>query len=187
VRALYEQAGLDLNADLDMLNDAVRVSADPEALEYLEQNIIFNGQIHIPVLTLHTKGDGLVVVQNESAYKEVVNEAGNGALLRRTFVHRAGHCEFSPPETIAAVQALLNRLEAGTWGNLDAGALNEAAAVVEAHVPGSNIIFVPVPPQLNTFIVVPAEPAFFDFKPSRYLRPFDALTEETEEKESRER
>ena len=180
VRALYEQAGLDLNADLDTLNDAVRVSADPQALEYLERNIIFNGEIHIPVLTLHTKGDGLVVVQNESAYKKVVDEAGNAEFLRQTFVHRAGHCEFSPPETIAAVQALLSRLETGNWGNLDAGALNQAAAMVAAQVPGSNIVFVPVPTQPGMFIIAPAAPAFFDFTPSQYLRPFDARTVENE-------
>src|SRR6202035_3076515 len=76
VRALYQQAGLDLDSDLDALNDAARISADPEAVHYLERNIIFDGEIHIPVLTIHTKGDGLVVVQNESAYKKVVDEAG---------------------------------------------------------------------------------------------------------------
>src|SRR5713101_3268896 len=84
VRALYEQAGLSLDADLETLEDAVRISADSEAVHYLERNIIFNGQIHLPVLTLHTKGDGLVVVQNESAYKQVVEDAGNRRLLRRT-------------------------------------------------------------------------------------------------------
>jgi pimeloyl-ACP methyl ester carboxylesterase len=178
VKALYKLAGLDLDADLDMLNDAVRVSADPEALEYLEHNIIFNGEIHIPVLTMHTKGDGLVVVQNESAYKKVVDEAGNGEFLRRTFVHRAGHCEFSPAETVTAVQALLSRLETGEWGELEAGELNQGAAALGS---GSNIIFVQTQ---QGVVVVPATPAFFDFKPSRYLRPFDALTGE---KESRER
>jgi pimeloyl-ACP methyl ester carboxylesterase len=178
VRALYEQAGLDLNADLDTLNDAVRVSADPQALKYLEQNIIFDGEINIPVLTMHTKGDGLVVVQNESAYKKVVDEAGNGEFLRRTFVRRAGHCEFSPAETVTAVQALLNRLETGKWTDLQAGHLNQGAAALGS---GSNIIFVQTQ---QGVIVVPAAPAFFDFKPSRYLRPFDALTGE---KESRER
>ncbi len=65
------------------------------------------------MLTLHTKGDGLVVVQNESAYKNVVDEAGNGELLRRTFVDRAGHCAFTPAETIAAAQTLVNRLDTG--------------------------------------------------------------------------
>jgi hypothetical protein len=54
-----------------------------------ERNIIYDGDIHIPVLTLHTTGDGLVVVENESAYKQVVWEDGNGEFLRRTFEARA--------------------------------------------------------------------------------------------------
>jgi pimeloyl-ACP methyl ester carboxylesterase len=63
VSALYQQAGLDLDADLKTLNETARISADPEAVRYLERNIIFDGEIHIPVLTMHTKGDGLVMVQ----------------------------------------------------------------------------------------------------------------------------
>jgi pimeloyl-ACP methyl ester carboxylesterase len=171
VAALYDQAGLDLAADLNTLNTGVRVSADPQALQYLEQNIIFDGKIDIPVLTMHTKGDGLVVVQNESAYKAVVNEAGNARFLRRTFVGRAGHCEFSPAETITAVQALLNRLDTGTWGNLDANTLNQAATSLG---PGASIIFIPT--LQGGVIIAPAAPAFFNFSPSPYLRPFDALT-----------
>jgi pimeloyl-ACP methyl ester carboxylesterase len=158
VKALYKQAGLDLDADLDMLNETVRVSADPQAVEYLERNIIFDGQIHIPVLTMHTEGDGLVVVENESAYKKVVDEAGNAEFLRRTFVHRAGHCTFTPAETVAAVETLLNRLKTGQWSGLKAEDLNDLAE------------------KLGPLNIAP--PAFTDFKPSKYLRPFDALTEE---------
>jgi pimeloyl-ACP methyl ester carboxylesterase len=170
VRALYEHAGLDLDADLKTLNDAARISADPEAVHYLERNIIFDGEIHIPVLTLHTKGDGLVVVQNESAYKKVVDEAGNEEFLRRTFVDRAGHCAFTPAETIAAVQTLINRLDTGRWQDVDANDLNKAAAALG---PGFNIFG-------TSAGIVPVPPAFFKFNPSRYLRPFDALTEECE-------
>jgi pimeloyl-ACP methyl ester carboxylesterase len=166
VRALYEQAGLDLEADLDELNETVRISADPRAMEYLEQNIIYDGDIHIPVLTLHTTGDGLVVVENESAYRQVVREDGNQALLRRTFVSRAGHCTFTPAETIAAVQVLIDRLDTGKWRNLDPAALNAAAAALGP---------------LNTFgggSVIPS--AFVDFHPAQYLRPFDGEVEECE-------
>src|ERR1700676_1246945 len=170
VRALYQAAGLDLDADLTTLNDAVRISADPEAVHYLERNIIFDGEIHIPVLTLHTKGDGLVVVQNESAYKKVVDEASNGEFLRRTFVDRAGHCAFTPAETIAAVQTLVNRLDAGKWNDVDASDLNNAAAALG---PGFNIFG-------TSAGIVPVPPAFFKFNPSRYLRPFDVLSEECE-------
>ncbi len=170
VRALYEQAGLDLDADLKTLNETARVSADPEAVHYLERNIIFDGRIHIPVLTLHTKGDGLVVVQNESAYKKVVDEAGNEEFLRREFVDRAGHCTFTPGETIAAVQKLINRLDTGRWHDVDAGELNSAAAALG---PGFNIFGTPQG-------VVPVPPAYIEFDPSRYLRPFDALMGECE-------
>jgi len=167
VRALYEQAGLSLDADLETLEHAARISADPEALHYLETNIIFDGEIHIPVLTLHTKGDGLVVVENESAYKQVVEEAGNEKFLRRAFVSRAGHCAFTPAETIAAVQKLINRLDTGEWREVEADDLNGAAAALG---PGFNIF-----PTPNGIVSVP--PAFIDFRPARYLRPFDASRE----------
>lgn len=161
VRALYEQAGLDLDADLKMLDETVRISANPESTEYLEHNIIYNGDIHIPVLTMHTTGDGLVVVENESAYRKVVREDGNERFLRRTFVSRAGHCTFTPGETIAAVQTLLARLETGKWPDVDAANLNAAATALGP---------------LN----VPFAPAFVDFKPGPYLRPFDGEEEECE-------
>ena len=84
-------------------------------------------RFHIPVLTLHTKGDGLVVVEDESAYKDVVDEEHDGELLRQLFVHRAGHCEFTPAETVVAFQALISRLDTGKWPGLGSATLNKAA------------------------------------------------------------
>ena len=172
VQALYEQAGLDLDADLNSLNETARISADPQAREYLERNIIFNGDIHIPVLTMHTTGDGLVVVQNESAYSQVVNEDGNGEFLRRTFVSRAGHCSFTPAETIAAVQTLLARLETGQWPDVSASKMNLAATAV-----GANFNVFP-DPTTGKLVFTPS--AFVDFTPGPYLRPFDGEAEECE-------
>ncbi len=157
VRALYKQAGLSLDADLDALNDAARITANPDSVDYLEQNIIFNGRINFPVLTLHTTGDGLVSNQNESAYKDVVDEAGNQKWLRRTFVHRAGHCTFTPAETVTALQNLIERLNNGRWPDLDPSTLNaEAAALGPLNV---------------------AAPSFLRFEPAPFLRPFDASDE----------
>jgi pimeloyl-ACP methyl ester carboxylesterase len=166
VWALYQTAGLSLEEDLDTLNRAARISANPKAVNYLEQNIIFDGQIHIPVLSMHTKGDGLVVVENETAYKDVVDRVDdNSRLLRQTFIDRAGHCAFTPAETIAAVQTLLKRLETGRWPSIEANLLNGDAAALG--------------PQFNIFAVgttiVPTPPAFIDFTPAPYLRPFDAF------------
>lgn len=172
VAALYQQAGLNLDADLRTLNETVRVRANPPSVDYLERNIIFNGEIQIPVLTLHTTGDGLVVVQNESAYKQVVTEQGNEEFLRRTFVARAGHCAFTPAETIAAVETLLVRLKTGIWPNVDASNMNAAA---KALGPSFNIF--PNPQGM----IVPVPPGFVDFNPTRYLRPFDAQNAQNEQ------
>lgn len=171
VVALYQQAGLSLDSDLDALEDAARISPDRHAIEYVEKNIVYNGDIHIPVLTLHTTGDGLVVVENESAYSQVVREDGNGRLLRRTFVSRAGHCAFTPAETIAAVRTLLTRLETGKWPDVDSSSMNAAAAALG---PGFNIFANP------QGMIVPVPPAFVDIKPGPYLRPFDGEAEECE-------
>ena len=158
VEALYAEAGLDLNADLDTLQEAERIAADAAAVDYLSQNIIFDGQVHIPVLTMHTSGDGLVNVQNESAYRQVVDEADNDDFLRQTYVHRAGHCTFTPAETVTALGALLNRLDTGKWRGLNADELNNAAS------------------QLGPLNVAP--PSFFRFRPTQFLRPFDASGED---------
>ena len=157
VLALYKAAGLSLSADLQTLNHAARIAADPSAVAYLAQNIAFNGNLQVPVLTMHTTGDGLVVSQNEQAYRSVVNRAGDGPLLQQIFVHRAGHCTFTPAETITAVQALLNRLDTGHWGPLAPATLNQQASALG-----------PVGSAFN-----PAPPAFLRFQPTQYLRPFD--------------
>ena len=76
VLALYHAAGLSLDKDLATLDAAPRVSADPAARRYLVRNITYNGRLSMPVLTMHTVGDGLVVPENEQAYSSVVAKAG---------------------------------------------------------------------------------------------------------------
>jgi len=165
VRALYRAAGLNLGHDLQTLNHAARISAKPSAVRYLAQNISFNGQLSVPVLTMHTTGDGLVVPENEQAYGQVVDRAGDGRLLQQIFVDRAGHCAFTPAETITAVQTLLNRLGTGHWND---EALSPAALNAQAAALG---------PAYNIFSAgsgaVPTAPAFLRYRPTPYLRPFD--------------
>jgi alpha-beta hydrolase superfamily lysophospholipase len=165
VIALYAAAGLSLEDDLNALNNAARISANHASVDYLEQNIIFNGDIHIPVLTMHTEGDGLVSNQNEDAYRDTVSEAGHRHLLRQTFVHRAGHCAFTPAETITALSNLIARLDTGRWPDLHPATLNAEAATLG--------------PNFNIFAVgstiVPTPPAFDPFHPAEFLREFDAF------------
>ncbi len=167
VQALYEQAGLSLDADLATLAGANRISADHGAAAYLTQNIVFNGNLSgKPVLTIHTTGDGLVLNSDEQAYRSVAQDAKDSQLLREAFVHRAGHCSFSPAETIAALHALETRLNTGKWTGVAEPDNLEAAAA--AMGPSLNVIFV-------NRQIVPAGPSYITFEPAQFLRPFDTF------------
>ncbi|MFZ0796975.1 MAG: hypothetical protein WCA13_08530 [Terriglobales bacterium] len=166
VEALYAAAGLSLNADLATLNNAPRISADPGALTYLSDNIIYNGQLTAPVLTMHTIGDGLVPVEVEKAYSTVVQEAKDSALLKQVFIDRAGHCEFTPAETITALQNLQTRITTGNWPNLSSSALNKEATALGSTY---NIL------DINNNLVYTA-PAFESYQPLQFLRIYDAFT-----------
>ena len=165
VVALYRAAGLSLGHDLQTLDRATRIRATPSAVAYLVRNIVFTGRLPVPVLTMHTTGDGLVVPENEQAYRGAVDRAGDGAALQQIFVHRAGHCAFTPAETITAVQVLVSRLDTGRWdlSALDPASLNAQAAALG---PQDNIF-----PVGNT--IEAAAPAFLRYRPAPYLRPFD--------------
>ena len=44
-------------------------------------------------------------------YRDAVDRAGASALLSQTFVERAGHCIFTPAETVTALNLLLSRID----------------------------------------------------------------------------
>jgi pimeloyl-ACP methyl ester carboxylesterase len=161
VTALYGAAGLDLASDLRALNSGTRIKADPKAVAYLDRFVSFDGSLSVPVLTMHTIGDGLVVPQDETAYSDAVRAAGKQDLLRQLFVHRAGHCAFSAAETIMAIEAMLARLDSGNWGGpaLAPGTLNDGAlALGDSYQTVGGFLR--------------STPAFENFTPGAYPRPF---------------
>jgi pimeloyl-ACP methyl ester carboxylesterase len=150
VEALYAAAGLSLDDDLETLARAPRVAAQPDAVAYLTRNIVYNGEVDVPVLTMHTTGDGLVLNQDEQAYARIFDER---SLLRQTFVNRAGHCTFTPAETVAAFNALVRRLDTRQWSGISPAELNAAATALG---PAANLL----------------PPAYLSFTPTRFPRPF---------------
>ena len=157
VEALYGQAGLSLAEDLRALNRTPRIAPDLDAVGYAIRNLVFNGRLGgVPVLSMHTTGDPLVVAQQERAYAQTVRAAGNTGLLRQAFVHRAGHCSFTPAERIGALQALLQRVDTGSWG--EATTPEQLNAAAEA---------------LRPTLQVPTPSAFLAYTPGPYLRPFN--------------
>lgn len=126
VEALYRPAGLDLDADLDRLAKAPRIAADPKATAYMMDNYVPSGRISIPVLAYHEIGDGLTSVRLQGAYAQTVKAAGRDRLLRTAYVRRAGHCQFTPAEHLAALRTMEHRLDTGRW-DASAAAMNARA------------------------------------------------------------
>jgi hypothetical protein len=160
--ALYAAAPLDLAADLGRLAAEPRIAADPGAVAYLERHIVFNGDLGgVPVLSVHTDGDGLVTPDQEHAYAEVVGHGGHQGLLRQLYVHRGGHCTFTFAETLTALDVLVERIESGTWPALDPETLNAAAERLGAR---SNV----------SVRGTSVEPRFTAFEPVPFPRRYDA-------------
>lgn len=172
VQALYTQAGLDLAADLATLASTDRISADHAAVDYASRNIVFNGQLAgVSVLTYHDIGDGTVTVQQTQAYADAVGRAGNIALLRQLYIYRAGHCEFTPAETVVAFQQLIARLDTGTWPSLAPSDLNDQAVALGNPM---NVLVGDGPGHASP----KADPAFQTYVPAPFLRPYDTAPSE---------
>ncbi len=171
VSALYRTAGLDLDRDLDVLANSPRIRANQAAVDYFSRFIAFDGNLSgTPVLTIHTRGDGLVPVEHEHAYADVVAAAGQSESLRQLFVERAGHCSYTPAEALTGLTALEARIDSGAWPELAIGRINAEAAALGAAANS-------IPPAMVVDLDRTGQPApasFVNFTPGPFSRPFDA-------------
>lgn len=116
VAALYREAGLDLRADLRLLTETADVPFDEAAVDSMLGHSAPEGDLEMPVFSIHTIDDLIVPVEHEEEYAEDVRSEGNRSLFRQSFVDRAGHCNFTSGELIAAVKVLEDRVTTGRWG-----------------------------------------------------------------------
>ncbi|MFC7304025.1 DUF6351 family protein [Streptomyces monticola] len=145
VKALYKAAGLSLGGDLRSLGQAPRLSADREAVAYMDRTTGLTGRLTRPQLNTHTIGDALVPVQTEDAYRRAATRSGSAHLLRQAYVNHAGHCTFSTGEFAAAVHTLHDRVRTGHWPDTSAEALNSAAKEASPTTPARYARYQPGP------------------------------------------
>lgn len=134
VERMYALAGLELDADLERLDAAPRIAADPVAATYMMRNATPSGEIGVPVLSLHPVGDGVTSPSMQAGFIEAVKSAGNGGLVAAAWNARAGHCTSSPGEMLAAVEALQSRIETGRW-SVTPAELNDRARAAGTAAP----------------------------------------------------
>ena len=95
-----------VDAWLAQMNARRNIEAEPSARNYVRNNTDFNGKIRNPVLTMHTIIDPLLVVANESAYAELIGSQNREELLFQTYTTGVGHCNFTGPQILTAVNAI---------------------------------------------------------------------------------
>ncbi len=127
VEAMYADAGLDLAADLDRLNAAPRIVADPAAADYMRDNYTPDARPEVPVLAVQRKGDGVTSPSLQRAYADAALARVGPAMIESLWLDGAGHCNFSTEEIAASVDALDRRVRDGAWP--------EPAAMFVAHEP----------------------------------------------------
>ncbi len=163
VQRAYGAAGLDLRADLAALAEAPRVGAEPGAVRFLRRYGVPTGRTPVPVVSLHTTGDGGAVPDQERWYAGLVRRHGDPDMLRQLFVRRGGHCSFTAAEEITTLQALVARIDAGSWRELSPATLNAAAGAFDLR---HQFAF-----DFSTFTDGPVTPSFTEHRPPRFLRP----------------
>jgi hypothetical protein len=91
---------------LAQMNGRRNIQATQSARNYVSHNVDYNGKIKHPVLTLHTVLDPLVVVANESAYRDLIASQGREDLLFQTYTNGNGHCAFTGAQLLTGVNAI---------------------------------------------------------------------------------
>lgn len=105
--------GLKVDQLLDKMNDRTDITAPKNARNYVKHYAEYTGNIKIPVLTMHTVDDGLVLVNQEYEYRATVEAAGKESLLKQVYTNAVGHCEFSPAQLLASILAMEYWLTSG--------------------------------------------------------------------------
>ena len=99
---------------LGFVNASVgRFESTPAARNYLEHYYQPDGDISIPVLTLHNNLDPVAPIFHETLYQSIVQDAGNADLLVQRTIDRYGHCALEVEEMIDAFLDLVDWVETG--------------------------------------------------------------------------
>jgi pimeloyl-ACP methyl ester carboxylesterase len=148
VERLYKKAGLNLQADLQALAKAPRIAPEPAPISVLSYQI-YGAHLQKPIITMHASGDPISPIDATEALTSELRSAGKADLVRQVYTNAAGHCPFSPAETLAVTERLVARLNGGRWQATDAATMNKLA---QSYAAG--------------------ETRFIVYKPNPFLRPF---------------
>ena len=104
--SILNTLGVDAQELLNAMNARTTIEAHRPARHYIERYADYTGDLKRPVLTMHTKRDGLLLAAQEGVYHESVAAAGKEQFLVQAFTEGVTHCDFTGPQYIAAISAM---------------------------------------------------------------------------------
>jgi hypothetical protein len=105
-------------AELAQFNTSIaRSKPAPEANRLRRDGLrwipVVKGQMHVPVVTLHTLGDLYVPFRMEQVYRKRADANGNGRWLVQRAIRAPSHCDFTVAERVDAFRAMVDWVEKG--------------------------------------------------------------------------
>lgn len=137
VTEMYEIAGLgeeDIDADLDQINNMPVIEATSEGVEYFRTRT-HTGDIGIPVIHGSNIADGGTPAAVMAGYVSKIQAQSRDGLYRQAFMENAGHCTYNTAEQASLVDAMVERIRTGEWGDISAQALNALGSGVNGEEP----------------------------------------------------
>ena len=107
------QLGPDSPVTSDELNRAAVVIPTGAGYADYSAGMEVTGELALPLLTLHTTGDGQVPINQALVLRDRVEAAGRSDRLVQRVIEDPGHCGFTTGEQEAAFQALADWVEHG--------------------------------------------------------------------------
>jgi pimeloyl-ACP methyl ester carboxylesterase len=99
--------------DAGLQRHAIRFPVDRTALHSFTAGTEVTGRLEMPLLTMHTTGDGQVPISQAQILRARVAKAGRSRLLVQRVVQDPGHCGFTTSEQEAGFDALVAWVEHG--------------------------------------------------------------------------
>jgi pimeloyl-ACP methyl ester carboxylesterase len=94
-------------------SDVIRLRTNDELLRSFLDGNETTGNIQMPMVTIHSTGDGQVPIEQAQILRRRVEAAGKGELLVQRVIGDLGHCGFTTREQEAGLEALMAWVERG--------------------------------------------------------------------------
>lgn len=126
-------------SDAEFNGTALRLRTNDDAWRVFVGDNDATGNVALPLLTMHTTGDGQVPIEDARILRRLVDRAGRRDLLVQRVIRDGGHCGFTNLEQAAGFEALVG------WVERNARPAGNDVLTADRHAPHPSFELAPRP------------------------------------------